>query len=156
MRSPLLVTAVIGALEYVARVFAAGFVLGTVRELWVRPSLGVRAAELLELPLMLMAVVLAASAVDRRWLTGCRANVRLRVGILALALLLAAEVGLGMALRGLTAREALLDKDPVSGTGYYLSLLVFAAMPWYLGRRPPVPAVPAPGAAPPTGAGARR
>jgi hypothetical protein len=149
-------SAVIAAVEYVVRVFAAGFALGIVRELWVRPRLGVRAAELLELPLMLVAVLLAARAVERRWMAGSRAGARLGVGGLALALLLAAEVGLGMALRGLTAREALLDKDPVSGTAYYLSLLVFAAMPWYLGRRPPARAVPVPGAAPPTGAGARR
>jgi len=47
-------TAGAAALEYVARVFGAGFVLGIVRELWVRPRVGVRAAELLELPLMLV------------------------------------------------------------------------------------------------------
>ena len=36
--------------EYMARVFAAGLVLGIARELWVRPHVGVRAADLLELP----------------------------------------------------------------------------------------------------------
>jgi hypothetical protein len=36
----------VAALDYVARVFGAGFVLGIVRELWVKPRVGVRAAEL--------------------------------------------------------------------------------------------------------------
>ena len=124
------------ALEYVARVFGAGFVLGIVRELWVRPRVGVRAAELLELPLMLVVVVLAARAVDRRWLAACPARTRIAVGLSALVLLLSVEVGLAMALRGLSVRDALLARDPVSGTAYYISVLMFAAMPWYLAQRP--------------------
>ena len=126
----------VAALEYFARVFGAGFALGIVRELWVTPRVGVRAAELLELPLMLAAVVLAARAVDRRWLAASGARTRQVVGLSALVLLLTAEVGLGMALRGLSVRDALLARDPVSGSAYYVSLLIFALMPWYLGRRP--------------------
>ena len=126
----------IAALEYVARVFGAGFVLGAMRELWVKPLVGVRSAELMELPLMLVVVVLAARAVDRRWLAASGARTRAVVGLSALALLLTAEVGLGVFLRGLSAWDALLAKDPVSGTAYYVSLLIFALMPWYLGRRP--------------------
>jgi hypothetical protein len=124
----------IAALEYVARVFGAGFVLGIVRELWIRPHVGVRAAELLELPLMLVAVVLAARAIDRRWLAGSGARTRVVAGLSALVLLLTAEIVLGMMLRGLSVRDALLARDPVSGTAYYVSLVVFALMPWYLGR----------------------
>jgi hypothetical protein len=44
---------------YFALVFAAGFVLGTVRTLWAVPRLGVRTAELIELPTMLGVSVLA-------------------------------------------------------------------------------------------------
>ena len=128
-------TAGIAALEYVARVFGAGFALGIVRELWVTPRVGVRAAELLELPLMLVITVLAARAVDRRWLTASGARMRVAVGLSALVLLLAAEVGLGMTLRGLSVRDALLARDPVSGTAYYVSLMIFALMPWCLARR---------------------
>jgi len=130
------VTTGISALEYVARVFGAGFALGIVRELWVTPRVGVRAAELLELPLMLVVIVLAARAVDRRWLTAYGARTRVAVGLSALVLLLTAEVGLGMALRGLSVRDALLARDPVSGTAYYVSLMIFAVMPWYLARQP--------------------
>ena len=149
-------TVAIAAVEYVARVFGAGFVLGVVRELWVRPRVGVRVAELLELPLMVAVVLLAAKAIDRRWLSACGRYARVAVGLAALALLLGAEIGLGMALRGVSPREALLARDPVSGTAYYLSLLLFALMPWYLGWRAPVRGAHVPGAAPPIGVGSRR
>ena len=48
-----------------------------------------------------------------------------------------------MTLGGLTPTAVFTNHDPVSGTAYYLSLCVFALMPWGLGRlgREPV-AVP--------------
>ena len=66
------------ALLYFAVVFAAGFLLGTVRTLWIAPRLGTRVAELAETP--------------------------------AIA-------------------EYFASRDPVAGTVYEVSLLVFAAMP---------------------------
>ena len=52
-----------------------------------------------------------------------------------LGLMLAGELVVGIGLRGMTAAEAFLNRDPVSGTAYYLSLLLFAAMPWLVSRR---------------------
>ncbi|MFN8910213.1 MAG: hypothetical protein ACK5YW_13120, partial [Betaproteobacteria bacterium] len=52
---------------YFAAVFGTGFVLGPLRVLWLEPRLGVRAAELLEAPFMLSAIVLAG-----RWAGGGR------------------------------------------------------------------------------------
>ena len=45
--------------------FAAGFVLGTIRTLWVVPRLGVRTAELMEACIMLGVSILAARWVVR-------------------------------------------------------------------------------------------
>ena len=52
------------ALTYFAIVFGVGFLLGSIRVLWLVPQLGVKYAELAEMPLMLLAVFFAA-----RWVT---------------------------------------------------------------------------------------
>ncbi len=122
------------ALVYFALVFGAGFVLGTLRVLWLVPRVGMRMAELAESPLMFLATVFAARWVHRRFAVGARTSVALGIGLTALGLLLAAEIGLGFVLRGASVQEILLDKDPVSGTVYYALLGVFALMPWFLAR----------------------
>ena len=45
---------------YFALAFGAGFVLGSIRVLWVVPRLGERTAELMETPIMLVVTVFAA------------------------------------------------------------------------------------------------
>jgi len=119
---------------YFAIVFGAGFVFGTVRVMWLVPTVGVRVAELTELPLMLAVVFFAARWVNRRFLTERDQSTRLIVGVVAFALLVLAELILGVTLGGLTPKEVFLNHDPVSGTAYYLSLCAFALMPWCLGR----------------------
>ena len=57
------------------------------------------------------------------------------MGIIGLALLLVAEFGLVLWLRGLSIREYLATRDPVSGAVYYLMLVVFAIMPLFVARR---------------------
>jgi hypothetical protein len=54
-----------GAL-YCALPFGAGFVLGGIRVLWVVPRVGERTAELMETPIMLVVLMLAARWVARR------------------------------------------------------------------------------------------
>jgi hypothetical protein len=80
------------SLTYVGLVFGAGFLLGTVRVLLVVPRLGVRSAELLEMPLMAAVVVLAARHVVRRFELPPRLAVRLPVGVFALALMVGVEL----------------------------------------------------------------
>ncbi len=120
---------------YFLLVFGAGFFLGTIRVLLIVPHVGHRAAELLEMPLMLLATVLAA-----RWITGRfpetrNGAARLAIGGIALGLMLMGEMAVGIGLRGMTAADVILNRDPVSGTAYYLSLILFAAMPWIVSRR---------------------
>jgi hypothetical protein len=117
-----------GAL-YFALVFAAGFALGIIRQLLVVPRLGVMWAELLEMPIMLLAIVAAARWTVRRLGVPPAAGSRVRMGLAALALLIAAELGLVLALRGLTFAEYVAQREPVSGVVYLVMLGVFAAMP---------------------------
>ena len=56
-------------------------------------------------------------------------SARLGMGFIALLLLLVAEFGFVLWLRGLAIREYIASRDPVSGTVYYVMLAVFAAMP---------------------------
>lgn len=122
------------AVLYFLLVFGAGFVLGTGRVLFLVPLLGGRTAELLEMPLMLSVTVVAARWIVLHRLDTHRLSSALSVGFLALGILLFAELGVGMLLRGMSAAEVFLHRDPVSGTVYYASLLLFAAMPAIITR----------------------
>lgn len=122
-------------LAYFGGVFGTGFLLGTIRTLFLVPRLGVRNAELLELPLMVAAIFLISRWLLRRF-PGARQPARARsIGLGALVLLLAAEVALGLVLRGGSVWDVLFDRDPISGAAYYVSLGIFALMPWWLARR---------------------
>lgn len=109
-------------------------VLGPFRILWLVPRFGIRLAELMETPIMLVVVILAARWVVRRFTLPPTFS-RLGVGFIALGLLLAAEFTLVLRLRGLTIAEYLASRDPVSGTAYYAMLGVFAVMPLLVARR---------------------
>lgn len=84
------------AASYAGAVLAAGFVLGTIRTLWLAPRVGELAAVALELPLVLALSWVAAAAVLRRWpLPGVPA--RLALGAAAFALLMTGEAVLALA-----------------------------------------------------------
>jgi hypothetical protein len=122
------------AATYFGIVFGIGFVLGSLRVLWLVPRVGSRSAELYETPLMLLATVLAARWVCRRFVGRGRPSTSLAIGLLALSFLLVAELAVGVGVRGLTPLEVVVNRDPVSGTVYYVSLAVFAAAPWLWSR----------------------
>ena len=122
-------------LLYFALVFGAGFVLGPIRLLWVVPRFGTRIGELMETPIMFAITIAAARWVVRRLAVPSIPSRRLGMGGVALSLLLIGEFTLVLWLRGLSAREYLAGRDPVSGTVYYLILGVFAIMPLLVARR---------------------
>jgi hypothetical protein len=117
---------------YFALVFGAGFVLGTIRTLWVVPRIGTRKAELMEAPIMLVVTIVAARSIILRLGLPFTFSARLGMGCIALLLVLLAEFGFMLRLRGLTIREYFASRDPVSGTVYYVMLAVFALMPLLL------------------------
>src|SRR5688572_12093098 len=114
---------------YFLAVFGAGFLLGVARTLWLVPQVGSRAAELMEMPVMLAVMIYAAHRVVRRYSLSPRPRVRLVVGGLASASLLAVELGVVLPLRGVSLGEYWARLDPVSGSVYYALLAVYALLP---------------------------
>jgi len=121
-------TVATAAVRHFAVVFGAGFLFALVRIPWLEPRIGARPAELVEMPLMLLVILWSSRRVARRWTDG-RRSTRLAAGLLALALLLTAELGLAYALEGLGPLAYVAGRDPVSGTVYALCLALFALAP---------------------------
>ena len=120
---------------YFLLVFSAGFMLGAVRVLVIVPAVGERAAELLEMPLMVLVVAVAARFIVRKFADSIHNTSHwLQVGSIALVCMLTADVAVGVALRGMTVWQALFERDPWSGTAYYLALGFLALAPWLFAR----------------------
>ncbi len=119
---------------YFALVFAAGFVLGPIRILWAVPRFGERIAELMEAPLMLVVIILAARWTGRRFVTPPSPSRLLGVGFIALGLLLLAEFTV-LWFRGLTIAEYFATRDPVGGAVYVVMLLIYAMSPLLMARK---------------------
>jgi hypothetical protein len=113
---------------YFTLVFGAGFVLGSIRVPFLVPRLGVRFAELLETPVMLVVVFVAARYVIRRYALVAR-RTRLLMGTLALALLVSTELLLAFAMTGASPSAYVASRDPVSGAVFLAMLIVFAVLP---------------------------
>ena len=115
---------------YFALVFGTGFLLGTIRVLWLIPMVGARTAELLEMPLMLLAIILAARWVTRHFSVPHTASSRLGMGGIALAPILILDFTVVLWIRGLSLSQYLDQFDPVAGPAYFMMLGLFAIMPW--------------------------
>ena len=120
---------------YFACVFGTGVFLGAIRTTWMVPRVGTRTAELMETPLMIVAMLLSARWIVRRLALPFLPSVRLGMGGAALVLMLLAEFSLVLWLRGLTLRQYLADRDPVAGSVYYAALVLFAVMPLLVERQ---------------------
>jgi hypothetical protein len=120
---------------YFVLVFGAGFVLGTIRLLWVVPRFGTRPAELMEMPIMLGVVIVAARWVVRRFAVPTTLSSRLGMGGIALSMMLVAEFSLLLRLRGLSVEEYFATIDPISGTVFFLMQGALAIMPLFVVRR---------------------
>lgn len=125
------------SLVYFAFVFGAGFALGSIRVPFLVPRMGVRYAELLEMPFMFLAVLVSARYIVSRYQLAPGASVRLSVGLIALALLLAAELLLNTLILRQSLAEYVASRDPISGAAYLFMLGLFAVMPWLVRRSKP-------------------
>src|SRR5439155_8987887 len=111
----------------------SGFMLGTIRTLWVAPRFGTRIAELMEMPIMLIVTIVAA-----RWITASRCAVRAvgppRNGCHRAR----SPAGRGIRPRALASRpvdQGVSCKPRPFETVYYLMLGMFAIMPFLIARR---------------------
>ncbi|MGL4810236.1 MAG: hypothetical protein ACRCXM_00545 [Beijerinckiaceae bacterium] len=116
-------------LAYALLMFAAGFVLGTLRELVVRRHLGELPAILMEIPVMLAASWFAARWLIRRFDVPADARDRLVMGFVALAVLLAAEAATGIWLMGQSLRQHVLSYASLRGLVTLASQGIFALIP---------------------------
>jgi hypothetical protein len=69
---------------YFAIVFGTGFLLALIRIPWLAPRFGVRVAELIEMPIMLMVIYFAARWLVRERLAAATKATRLTVGLMQL------------------------------------------------------------------------
>lgn len=120
----------LAAALYFGIVFGVGFLLGSVRVLFLVPRFGERVAELAEMPLMCVAIFLAAGHVVRKGGASVAPLDWVLVGALSLAFLVTAELLLAVVLAGRGIGEYIASRDPVSGSVYLALWVGFAAMPW--------------------------
>ncbi|MDP3895813.1 MAG: hypothetical protein Q8Q62_03975 [Mesorhizobium sp.] len=121
---------------YVALVFAAGFLFGTVRVLWLAPRVGAPAAVALELPLILLVSWIACGWCLDRFLPAARPGERMLMGGSAFAMLMAAELVLSTVFFGnslATYFDALLSPEGLLGLA---GQALFGAMPLIRALRP--------------------
>jgi hypothetical protein len=134
MMSNLPIRTIKAGMTYFALVFGAGFVLGSIRVPFLVPRLGERVAELIEMPLMFVVILVSAQFIIKRFVLPANLLARLGAGLLALGLLVAAEILLSVAFQDRTLGEYVASRDPVSGFVYLAMLVLFAVMPFVLAR----------------------
>ena len=127
-------SAIKAGITYFAIVLGAGFLMGSVRVPFLVPRLGERMAELIEMPVMFVVILLAARFITKRFALPPRASVRLAAGFLALGLSVLAEFLLAAVLQDRSVGEYIASRDPVSGSVYLAMLLLFALMPLVLAQ----------------------
>jgi hypothetical protein len=125
------------ALLYSVSVFAVGLALGPIRVLWLEPAIGPVAAELCEAPFLLAAMIVASRWIPsflhlRRDLTSLG-----WMGLGALAIQQAADMAVGVYLRGIGPADQFAYFATGPGLIYGCLLLIYAAMPMLVHRTIP-------------------
>lgn len=117
-------------LSYFAMVFAAGFVLGALREFVLVPSIGEFAAVALELPVILIISWLGCRKLVAWFSVPATASQRLAMGALAFGLLMLAESSLSVFVFNRTAAGYISLLQTPSGLLGLAGQTVFAFFPF--------------------------
>src|ERR1700730_12152888 len=119
---------------YFLLVFAVGWILGPIRELWAVPHFDRMVAMLSEAVIMLIAMMVAARWVIRRFEVPQTLSATLSIGLIAIGLLFPAEIAGVVWVRGLSLREYLASFLIGPGLISLMMFLVFGAMPTVVTR----------------------
>ena len=119
---------------YFLFLFTLGWVLGPIRELWVVPRFGRITALLFEAVIMLIAMLISARRVIRRFDVGAELPATIGMGLVSLAILLPAEIAGALWVRGLSLPEYLASFANAPGVISLVMFLLFAAMPTLVTR----------------------
>lgn len=116
-------------LGYFALVFAAGFLLGTLRILAISPWIGDAVAVLVELPIMLAVSWVACGWIAGRFSVPGALAPRLMTGAVAFALLMVAEIGVSVLALGRTVVQHFETYRTTASTLGLLAQVAFALFP---------------------------
>ena len=120
---------------YFLVLFALGFVLGTIRVLFLAPRWGELAATLAEVPVMLAAAFFACRWAVRRWQVPYVAAMRWMMVLCFVVLLLMFETVLGAMLFGRTLAQQLAALMTLAGLIGLAAQIVAALFPLLANRR---------------------
>ncbi len=121
--------AVAAGIVYFALVLVAGFVLGTIRVLFIAPQLGAVLAVLIELPIMLAVSWMACKFALTYFGIGNAIQVRFTVAIVAFVLLIGAEFALASAIFGRSPASYLADYLTLHGALGLIGQIAFGIIP---------------------------
>ena len=124
------VPAILAGVFYALLLFALGFVFGPIREFLLAPRLGPVVATLIEAVPMIAAMAWLAPRLARGMELPPRSRARIAMGLVALLLVLLAEVSLSRLMRGIGPAAWLAHYATAPGVVGAAILAAFAAMPW--------------------------
>jgi hypothetical protein len=122
------------ATVYFLALFALGFVLGTIRALFVAPSIGVLHGTLLEVPIMLAAAFFLSRWAVGRWQVPPTLSARWAMALWFLVLLALFETLVGVALFGRTLAGTWAGLATSAGLIGLTAQIIAAMMPLFVGR----------------------
>lgn len=125
------------ASAYFLALFTLGFVLGTIRVLFVVPHFGELAATLAEVPVMLMAALFACRWAISHWQVPRTIGSRWAMVLWFLALLFALETILGATLFGRSVAEQWAAFASPAGLVGLSAQIIAALLPVFVGRDEP-------------------
>jgi hypothetical protein len=119
---------------YFLLVFAGGWIMGPIRELWAVPHFGPTMGLLLEAVIMLIAMIVAARWVVRWFEVPQTLPAMISMGLVALGLLVPAEIAGVVLVRSQSLQDYLASYANGPGVISLIMFLLFAAMPTLVTR----------------------